>query len=115
MGTSPIPCLVGTTGCGKTEVGIGLARSTSGEVICCDAYTVYRGMPILTAAPTPPADVPHHLLDFVNPDGSYNAVRFVRDCDRAVAQITEANHQPLIPLRINRSSTHLRMPKRRTC
>ena len=56
MDTAPIPCVIGPTGGGKTDVGIAAARATDGEVICCDAYTVYRGMPILTAAPTPPSD-----------------------------------------------------------
>ena len=91
-----IPCLVGTTGCGKTEVGIELARRSDGEIICSDAYTVYRHMPILTAAPEAPADVPHHLLGILDPSATYNAGRFLEDCDAAVETIRAAGHAPLL-------------------
>lgn len=92
----PVPCLIGPTGCGKTDVGTWAARRTQGEVICCDAYTVYRGMPILTAAPTPPSDVPHHLLGILNGYDTYDAARFLTDCDHALQQIQARDHTPWI-------------------
>ena len=53
---SPVPCLIGCTGAGKSDVAIAAVRAAGGgEVISCDAYAVYRGMPILTATPTAPA------------------------------------------------------------
>ena len=92
----PVRCLIGPTGCGKTDVGIEAARRTHGEIICCDAYTVYRGMPILTAAPTPPSDVPHHLLGILNGYDTYDAARFLTDCDHAIGEITARGHAPWI-------------------
>ncbi len=91
-----VRCLVGSTGSGKTDVGIELARRTNGEVICCDAYTVYRGMPILTAAPTPPSDVPHHLLGILNTYDTYDAARFLTDCDHEIEQIRGRDREPWI-------------------
>jgi len=96
MGPSQIPCLLGATGCGKSEVGVVLARRTRGEIICCDAYSVYRAMPILTAAPSAPADVPHHLVGFLEASAHYDAGCFLTDCDRAIDQILERGHQPWI-------------------
>ena len=96
MDVGPIPCVIGPTGGGKTDVGIAAARATDGEVICCDAYTVYRGMPILTAAPTPPSDVPHHLLGILDLYDTYDANRFLVDCDHAVGVIQAAGRAPWI-------------------
>ena len=79
----PIPCLVGSTGTGKTDVAVAAIRASGqpGEVISCDAYAVYRGMPILTAAPTAPSDVPHHLVGILQPYDTYDAARFLTDAD----------------------------------
>ena len=96
MEERPIPCLIGPTGSGKSDVGIAAARLLPGEVICCDAYTVYRGMPILTAAPTPPSDVPHHLLGILVPYDTYDAARFLTDCDHEVVRIRERGRTPWI-------------------
>jgi tRNA dimethylallyltransferase len=93
---APVPCLVGATGTGKTEAGIALARRLGAEVVCCDALTVYRGLDLLTAKPSPPADVPHHLLDVVDPSETYSAARFVEDADRAVASIRARGRMPLV-------------------
>ena len=57
-GDRPVLCVVGATAVGKTEVAVALARGRGGEVICCDALTVYRGLSILTAKPSPPWDQP---------------------------------------------------------
>jgi tRNA dimethylallyltransferase len=92
----PTPCLVGCTGSGKTDVAIAAARLEPGEVICCDAYTVYRGMPILTAAPSPPSDVPHHLLGILQPYDTYDAARFLVDADHAIEQIRGRGKTPWI-------------------
>lgn len=96
MPAEPVACLVGPTGVGKSEVGIRVARALGAEIVCCDAYTVYRGMPILTAAPSPPGDVPHRLLGIVGPDETYDAARFLTDADYEVARIRERGRRPLL-------------------
>ena len=45
-------CVVGPTGCGKTRLGVELAKRLRGEVVSCDSMQIYRGMVIGTAAPT---------------------------------------------------------------
>ena len=44
-------CVVGPTGCGKTWLGVELAKALRGEVVSCDSMQIYRGMVIGTAAP----------------------------------------------------------------
>lgn len=50
---------------------------------------VYRGMDIGTAKPTPAeqAEVPHHLVDVVEPDHDHSVAEFQRACRRALAEI----------------------------
>ncbi|MGQ0833110.1 MAG: tRNA (adenosine(37)-N6)-dimethylallyltransferase MiaA [Microthrixaceae bacterium] len=67
--------LVGPTASGKSALAIALARwDRSWELVSIDSMQVYRGMDIGTAKPTSAeqADVPHHLIDLLDPweDGS---------------------------------------------
>ncbi len=94
--TPPIPCLIGPTASGKTGVGIELARAARGEVICCDAYSVYAGMRVLTAAPDAPADVPHHLVGGRDPAVPYSAACFAEDADGLVDEIRSRGRTPWI-------------------
>jgi len=97
MTHAPVPCLIGPTGSGKSDVGVHLARAISGEVVACDAFTVYRGMEILTAAPVAPPDVPHHLVGVLDPGReSFSAAAFAAEADRLVAEIRARGRVPLI-------------------
>src|SRR3954468_1737233 len=61
--------LTGPTGSGKTQLALELAERVGAEIIAMDSMTLYRGMDIGTAKPTPAecARVPHHLLDVLDP------------------------------------------------
>jgi tRNA dimethylallyltransferase len=61
--------LTGPTASGKTAIGVLLARRLEAEIIAMDSMTLYRGMNIGTAKPTPAerAGVPHHLIDALDP------------------------------------------------
>ena len=47
-----IICVVGPTACGKTKLGVLLAKRYDGEVVSADSMQIYKGMSIGTAAPT---------------------------------------------------------------
>jgi tRNA dimethylallyltransferase len=95
MNGPPTPCLVGATGTGKSEVAKWIARARSGEVIACDAFSVYRGMEVLSAAPR--ADgVPHHLVGFLDPGETWSAARFAAECDRLVGEARARGHEPWV-------------------
>ena len=61
--------LTGPTASGKTAVGVALARRLGAEVLALDSMTLYRGMDIGTAKPTPAEQggIPHHLIDIIDP------------------------------------------------
>lgn len=96
MPATPVPCLLGPTASGKTELGIRAARRTCGEVISCDAFGIYTAAPTLTAAPDAPADVPHHLVRVRPADAPYSAATFLEDADATIAEIRARGNQAWI-------------------
>jgi tRNA dimethylallyltransferase len=63
-----------------------------------DSAMVYRGLDIGTAKPSAAAraDVPHHLIDILDPSESYSAGRFARDAAAAIRDIAARGRLPLL-------------------
>lgn len=76
-----IGAIIGATGVGKTELAVRLAESIGAEIINMDSRQIYRGMAIGTAQPSSDQlnRVPHHLVDFLNPDQTYSAAKYLHD------------------------------------
>jgi len=93
-----IIAVIGPTAGGKTEVGLKLARKIGGEIISVDSMQVYRWMDIGTAKPSAQmqAEVPHHLIDILNPDQSYNAGQFAEDADQIIAKLQQQDKHPIL-------------------
>ena len=91
-------CVVGPTACGKTKMGVLLARKYNGEVVSCDSMQLYRGMTIGTAAPTPDetAGVPHHMVGVIDPAESYSVARYAADAAACVDGILTRGAQPIV-------------------
>jgi tRNA dimethylallyltransferase len=90
--------LVGPTGVGKTDISIHLARNLSGEVVSADSRLVYRMMDIGTAKPDREAreDIPHHLIDIVDPDEEYTIKRFEEEAREVVRDILRRGRTPIV-------------------
>ena len=73
--------VIGPTAVGKTELAIAVAKALHCEILNADSRQVYRGMPIGTAQPTAEerAAVPHHFVDFLEPDALYSSGQFESD------------------------------------
>jgi tRNA dimethylallyltransferase len=96
--TAPLLALVGPTASGKTEASLELARRVDAEVLVIDSMTVYRGMDVGTAKPSPEerAEVPHHLLDVAEPDEPFSVARFQGLAREALARVSERGRRPLL-------------------
>ena len=66
-----------------------IARRRDLEIVSVDSMQVYRGMDIGTAKPTPQerAEIPHHLLDLVEPSEDFSVARFQQAVADALAGI----------------------------
>ncbi|HET9473471.1 MAG TPA: tRNA (adenosine(37)-N6)-dimethylallyltransferase MiaA [Steroidobacteraceae bacterium] len=94
----PLAVLTGPTGTGKTDIALALAREYPIEIISVDSAQVYRGLDIGSAKPSAQlrAQIPHHLIDLVEPNASYSAGQFVRDAARAIDDIEARGRVPLL-------------------
>src|SRR5260370_30560442 len=90
--------VLGPTACGKSALGIALARRFNGEIVSADSRQVYRGLDIGTAKVTPveQALVPHHLLDVADPREIYTVAQFQRDAIAALNALLARGHQPFL-------------------
>ncbi len=95
--TGPI-LLAGPTGVGKTAVAIALAIELEGEIVSVDSMQVYRGLDIGTAKPPleERAGIPHHLIDVVDLDQSFDAARFVSEAIPRVSDIASRGRLPIL-------------------
>ena len=90
--------LAGPTASGKSALALELAARLPLEIVSVDSALVYRGMDIGTAKPTPAerADVPHHLIDILDPTEAYSAARFAADATALAADIRARGRLPLL-------------------
>lgn len=94
----PVVLLMGPTGAGKTAVAIELAARLPAEIVSVDSALVYRGLDIGTAKPDAAmrAQVPHHLIDILDPAQPYSAGQCVRDAVVAIDAIQARGRIPLL-------------------
>ena len=98
--------IVGPTASGKSALALELARrgrsrtETAGppELVSVDSMQVYRGMDVGTAKPTAVerAEVPHHLIDLVEPAERFTVVDYADNFATAMADIARRGAVPLL-------------------
>ncbi|QFP77430.1 tRNA (adenosine(37)-N6)-dimethylallyltransferase MiaA [Deinococcus sp. AJ005] len=95
---TPIPLLTAPTAAGKSALALELAQEFGLEVVSADAFTVYRGLDIGTAKPTPAEReaVAHHLLDVADVSENYDVARYVQEAEAAIAGVLERGRVPLV-------------------
>ncbi|MEN3333433.1 MAG: tRNA dimethylallyltransferase [Blastocatellia bacterium] len=93
-----IPAIVGPTASGKSDLGIRLALAFDGEIINLDSVQVYAGIQIATAK-VPLAeqrDVPHHLIDMVEPTANFTAGQYARLASEKIEEIEARRRMALL-------------------
>jgi len=90
--------IAGPTASGKTTLSVKLAKKFSGEVISADSRQVYKTLDIGTGKITKQEmqDVPHYLIDMVEPTEIYNVDDFKRDGEKAITTIISHGNLPII-------------------
>ena len=90
--------LLGPTASGKSALAVKVAAKLPVEIVSLDSALVYRGMDIGTAKPGAElrAQVPHHLIDIIDPDQSYSAGRWREDAIKTVLEVLARKKVPLL-------------------
>lgn len=98
---SPLPqnawFLTGPTASGKSAVGLELAVRLDAEIVSLDSMALYRGMDIGTAKATREqrGQVPHHLIDIIDPSEEYSLAQYVSAAQRCVEEILRRGRRAL--------------------
>lgn len=90
--------VIGPTASGKTRLGIDLANALDGEIISADSVQIYRQMDVATAKPTPEerSQAPHHLINIIDPDQTFNAGNFVNAADKVIRDLVTRHKVPIL-------------------
>lgn len=90
--------VVGPTACGKTKMGVLLARKYNGEVVSVDSMQIYKGMTIGTAAPVPEETegIPHYMAAIADPGENWSAAKFTEAASRCIDGILSRNKLPIL-------------------
>ena len=95
--------VLGPTASGKTALALGIARRFGGEIVNCDSVAMYREFEIGTAKPSAAerAEVPHHLVDCVDPLVDITAGEYARQARQILGEIVlreseQRSHLPIV-------------------
>ncbi len=94
---SAIVFVVGPTAIGKTSLAVKLAKKIKGEIISCDSMQIYKGMDILSQAPSKreKKSARHHLVGILDPVKDYSVAHFRK---RAVSVIRSIINRKKVPI-----------------
>lgn len=94
----PMVILTGPTAVGKTALSIELAKRINGAVISADSMQVYKHMDIGSAKilPEEMQEIPHYMIDELEPEEEFHVVRFVEMAKKYLAEIYAAGKIPII-------------------
>ena len=90
--------IAGPTGSGKSALAMEAASLLDSEIISVDSMQLYRHFDIGTAKPTQQmmAEVPHHLIDIVEPSERFTMFDFRLAAQKAIAEIVAKNKTPIL-------------------
>ncbi|WFD00909.1 leukotriene-A4 hydrolase [Malassezia yamatoensis] len=93
-----VVAIIGSTGTGKSQLGVDLAQLYDAEIISADSMQTYQGLDVITNK-APVEDmrgVPHHLLSFLTPQQEYDITQFVTDARHLCASMHQRNTLPIL-------------------
>ncbi|UWG99142.1 tRNA (adenosine(37)-N6)-dimethylallyltransferase MiaA [Dehalobacter sp. DCM] len=94
----PLIVIIGPTAVGKSALGVELALTINGEIISGDSVQVYKKLDIGSAKPTQAEkkDVPHHLIDVLDPAEPFTAATFQAKAKELIETIRAQGKVPII-------------------
>jgi tRNA dimethylallyltransferase len=88
----------GPTAAGKSAHALEVARDLDGEIVNADAFQLYRGVEVLTAAPPEEdrAKVRHHLYGVLEPSAAVDAMAYLRMVVPVIGEIVSRGKTPVV-------------------
>ncbi|EPE05411.1 trna isopentenyltransferase [Ophiostoma piceae UAMH 11346] len=97
--TDPLVVVLGSTGTGKSDLAVELARRFNGEIINADAMQMYHGLPVTTnkISVAEQRGVPHHLLGTIAlHEPTWRVDHFKKEASRIIADIRGRGRLPIV-------------------
>lgn len=97
-GSAPILVVSGPTASGKSDLALRLAVDLDGEIVNLDSVQVWRGFDI-GAAKLPREQrlgIQHHMIDIRGPGETFNAAAYLREAEKAIADIRGRGRLPIL-------------------
>lgn len=93
-----IIAIAGPTASGKSKIAVQLAKKLNGEIISVDSMQIYKKMDIGTAKVTPDEmqNIPHHLIDIVEPNVPFSVLEFVSLAKEKINEIAQKGKLPIL-------------------
>lgn len=97
-GLKPLVAVVGSTGSGKSQFAVDLAKALDGEIINGDAMQMYRGLDIITNKhPIKERNnIPHHLIGFESWNSQLTVQDFVKTATKVISGIHSRGKLPIL-------------------
>ncbi|MFD2255774.1 tRNA (adenosine(37)-N6)-dimethylallyltransferase MiaA [Luteolibacter algae] len=99
MSELPAPIYVcGATASGKTSHALACAAEHDGEIVNADAYQLFRGIEVISAAPSDEEKsvVPHHLFGILEPGVHCDAGKYSEMAAPVIADIQARGKVPIV-------------------
>lgn len=103
--------ILGPTGSGKTSLSLQLAKKYNGEIVSADSRQIYKEMNIATDKikitqehkknktiidPILFQEIPHYIIDIVNPDQEYSVANYKKDALQVINNISKRGKIPFL-------------------
>lgn len=90
--------LTGPTASGKSAVAMAVAEAVGGEIVIADSVQLVRGFDIGSGKPTlaERAQIPHHLVDALDPLEDADAARFAELATAAIDDVAARGRRPIL-------------------
>lgn len=88
----------GPTASGKSARALEIAEQLGGEIVNADAFQLYRGVEVLTAAPGEKdrEKLPHHLYGVLSPDQPVDAMAYLRLVTPVIGTLLSRGKTPVV-------------------
>jgi len=90
--------ICGPTASGKSALALEMAEKLDGEIVNADAFQLYRGLELISAAPSEDemAKVPHHLFGVLDPSAAADAGCYLRLARPLIEDIQGRGKTPIV-------------------